>query len=354
MNACAMLLQLLTVLTVLARASPGDYAACDAAPAPVTTPDFCWDAALAAVRPNKTDTFAGDMACCPLNLTAPLVVTDGQALYVGLAEVGANTSEVQGSVRVAPGGQLAVTSMNLTVRGDFVIDSGARLVVSESNATQTRIRVEGCLRIAANNTELIVELAVSDGNQSRAYLIFEVPSGCVNGSFATINASYTLSAGQTTYYPPGMTSCPQPVGLAVLVNIACDPPAGPPPPPPPPPAPVWLPGDIFPPDNTTTSAPAVPASSSNSNGALGPQAAPFNWTLWGVVLGVIGAGILAAVITAALLLRVRAARRSLFPYRDRAYYQSQTPVATAPVRAPVDGRGYTLSTEPRPYTTAQH
>ena len=314
----------------------GDYLTCDTVPTPSPRPLFCWDTALGAARPNKTATFAGDMACCPLNLTAPLVILDGQALYVGFTEAGANTSDVHGTLRVASGGHLSVTSMNLTVHGDLVLESGARLTVTESNATQTRIIVEGCLRIA-NATELLVELAVSDGNQSRAYVVFEVPSGCINGSFDSINASYTLAAGQTSYYPPGMTSCPQPVGLAVLVNIACDPP-----PPPPPSQPVWLPGTI---GNVTASP--------NSTGAYVTPPTPFDWTLWGVVLGVLVAGILAAIITAVVLLRVRATRSSLFPYRDREHYQPHTPVHPVPASrypsAADNGRGYTLSSEPRTY-----
>lgn len=350
---CVAILVGLALVSDASRAAlVGDYVSCDTVPVPVPRPLFCWDTVLSAVRPNRTNTFAGDTECCPLNLTAPLVILDTQTLYVGAIETGANISSVYGSVRVAAGGHLSVTSMNLTIHGDLVIESGARLSVTESNATQTRVIIDGCLLIG-NDTTLSVELAVSEGNQSRAYVIFEVPSGCINGSFGSINATYTLAAGHVTLYPPGMTSCPQPIGLAVLVNIVCEPPQPPQPPPLPPPLPIWLPGDIF--GNATV--PSSGINDSNNSNHTGPtntlvSPAPFDWTLWGIVLGVLVAGILAAVITAGVLLRVRSTRQHLFPYRDREHYQPQAPAQHPPMtHYPSAGGGYVFSPDARPYTT---
>lgn len=343
----------LTVVLVVGALQVGDHVTCDTTPVPVPRPDFCWDTLLQAVRPFKAVVFVADAACCPLNLTGPLVVATNQTLFVGLANgVGASTSEIHGSVRVASGGRLSVTSMNLTIHGNLLLESGARLSVTESDATRTHIIVDGCVVVGepSNATRLDVELAVSDGNRSRSYVIFDVPGGCINGSFGIVNATYTLAAGQTTYYPPGVGSCLQPAGLALLVNMVCDAPA-----PVPTPSPryislsnasIRLPG-------TTSAINSTPSSSNNSvveSPASIHDTPPVDWVLWGVVVGIFIVGTIAAIVTAVLLMRSRATRSALFPYRDREHYQPRGPdsPSAVPMRDSSHAdHGYVLSDRSR-------
>lgn len=293
----ALLYVLLAAAAVLAsvRASSRDYVACDADPTiPVTK--LCWDGALNAVRPNMSLVLMSNRACCPANVTASLVVPPADTIFMGSAVNGANATRVQGLLRIERGALLSVTTTNLTVDGDFVLASGALLRVTESNATQTTINVGGCLVFEApyNATTLTLELDVADGNTSRAYVIFSVPSGCINGTFGAINTSYTLLAGENDQRPPAGVQCIRPVGLAVLVDMVC---TG---------------GET--------------ASNGNGNGTGGTPSVS-NVTgmdelmLW-TIIGVVAGGIFLSIIVAVILLKVRATRGTLFPFRDRVYFKS--------------------------------
>lgn len=289
---CALLCVLLAaVLLASVHASSSDYVACAADPT-VPATKLCWDDTLSAVRPNMSLVFLGNRACCPANVTASLVIPPEDTIFMGSAVNGANETRVQGVLRIERGALLSVTTTHLTVDGDFVLASGARLRVTESNATQTTIHVGGCLVFEApyNATTLTLELDVADGNTSRAYVIFSVPSACINGTFGAVNTSYTLMAGANDEHPPAGVQCIRPVGLAVLVDMVC---AGG--------------GEAA--ANVSGGAPAVNSVTGMDERML--------WTIIGVVAG----GIVVSIGVAVILLKVHATRGTLFPFRDRAYFR---------------------------------
>lgn len=298
----AVVLALLALWTGSVSALLADYVACDAEPTiPITK--LCWDTVLNVVRPNASLVLLGNRACCPLNVTAPMTIPQGDAVYLGMPQGGAPEAHVQGTLRIETGASVHATTTNLTVHGDLIIASGAHVHVTESNATRTFIIVEGCLLFEApyNDTTLAVELAVADGNQSRSYAIFVVPSGCINGSFGNVTTDYVLAAGQNDLVPPLGLQCLQSAGLALLVDMVCA--SGP-----------------APTASTTTITTTLLGNGTASSSAAIEQPGGMNTTLWWIIGGVLVLGILAAVIVAIVLVRLKKTRQALFPYRDRPHF----------------------------------
>lgn len=361
-----------------APAPPVDATLCEAPAVSFPPLALCWDAALGALRTNASSALLPRPASL---IDASVVVTAGATFFLGSSAFAGETPNqivhVAGNLTLGANATLVVTLARLSIAGDLYLGSNSSLVVTEDAAVvNTTLQVGGCVRIAPL-ARLVLQVPASEANVSRAYAVFDAPAGaCVQGAFAIVTASAFSMSGVGDADGSGgpTTTCLLPTGLAVLVNMQCNELLPPPPPtpnagslapytivldappaptptaapqpfveiifdltPPPPPSRLAAPSALPTAPIHTPSSPLSPLPVAlDHGGSIGADGGSANIDS-DIMFAIIGSVAVVSVLLITGLIvacRVRACRKTIFPFRDRAFFQPVTPPPPRRMAAP--------------------